>query len=49
MLRLPTNGIPENPVGNKVTGMTKEELEKIEEEAEVKESNYVFSAKIFDS
>ena len=49
LLRLPTNGIPENPVGNKVTGMTKEELEKIEEETEVKESNYVFSAKIFDS
>ena len=49
LLRLPTNGgIPEN-VEKKVTGMTKEELDKLDNAPQVKESNYVFSASIFDS
>jgi serine/threonine protein kinase len=49
LLRLPTNGgIPEN-VEKNVTGMTKEELDKLDNAPQVKESNYVFSASIFDS
>ena len=41
-LQLPSKGIPDNPTDKKVTGMTKEEMEKF------KDSNYVFSGSIFD-
>ena len=48
LLKLPSKGIPGNPTDNKIDGMSKEELDKIEKNAPIKETNYVFNASIFD-
>ena len=47
VLQLPSSGIPGNPTNAQVTGMTKEDLDKMQKEIALKESDYVFDGGIF--
>ena len=47
VLQLPSSGIPGNPTNAQVTGMTKEDLDKMQKEISLKESDYVFDGGIF--
>ena len=48
VLELPPNGIPDNPTEQKITGMTKDEMDQFGKES-VNDSGYAISNSIFDS
>lgn len=50
LLQLPSKGIPENPINTNVSGMSEDEVKKMEagQQGAVKETNYVFNGSIFD-
>ena len=48
LVSLPPGGIPDNPTDQKITGMTKEDLDQLGKES-VNESSYVITNSIFDN
>ena len=47
LLQLPSKGIPDNPKEQKIIEMKKEDLDKLQKDANVKETGYSFSSNIF--
>ena len=48
LVSLPANGIPDNPTDQKITGMTKEDIDELGKESS-NEGGYVFGNKIFEN
>ena len=47
LLQLPSKGIPDNPKEQKIIEMKKEDMDKLQKDANVKETGYSFSSNIF--